>query len=401
MAWVQELLGVSPIVVIEGARQVGKSTLISMLDDGSTSFATMDDEIVRAYAHDNPIGFLNSAGSGRLAIDEIQRCPELILPLKAVVDEERRPGRFILTGSANLLRIPGAEDSLAGRAMTVRLHPLSQGELAGVEEDWVTRILNGEHKFNVNTDRNEITQRIAAGGYPVVQPMSTRMRTAWLKDYANRLIERDSTDLGTVQVSVLRRLLLLLAAAPGAELVHERLAQELGIARGTVQRYLDLLESLFVIHLLPSWSRNLTKRQIQRPKCYIGDSGLAASLSGLDQAHLASIQGSDHLGALVENFVVCELLRQQGWSATDFHLSHYRDRHGSEVDIIVETPRGIVAVEVKAATVATASHFKHLMALRDKLGSEFILGVVLTTGSGQPAGDRLMSMPISALWEAS
>ncbi|WP_026460458.1 ATP-binding protein [Schaalia suimastitidis] len=396
--WLDEVLGVSPIAVVEGARQVGKSTLVSMLGDDSTVFTTMDDDATRAYAHDDPIGFLAAAGQGCLVIDEIQRCPELILPLKAVVDADRRPGRFILTGSANLLRLPGAEDSLAGRAMTVRLHPFSQGEIAGVKEDWVTWLLQADREPSPVADRTDIIGRLVTGGFPTVQGLSSRMRTAWLRDYANRLVERDAADVATAQTSVLRKLLLLLAAAPGAELVQDRLAQELGVARGTVARYLDLLESLFLVQRLPSWSRNLTKRQVQRPKCYLTDSGLAVALSGLNAQHLASFQGSDHLGPLVESFVIGELTRQQAWSSTEYQLSHYRDRDGAEIDVIIETPQGVIAVEVKSAVTAISGHFKHVRGLRDRLGDEFLAGVVLTAGTGQRAGDRLESLPITSLW---
>ena len=386
------------MVVIEGARQVGKSTLASMIGDDDTVFVTLDDDVTRAFARDDPVGFLSLAGTGRLVIDEVQRCPELILPLKAVVDRDRRPGRFVLTGSANLLRVPGAEDSLAGRAITVRLHPFSQGELCERREDWVTWLLNSARSTASSADRADIINRAVLGGYPVVQHLTSRLRTAWFKDYANRLVERDVTDIGEVQTHVLRKLLLLLAASPGAELVQDRLAQELGVARGTVVRYLELLESLFLIHRLPAWSRNLTKRQIQRAKVFLTDTGLNAALAGLSAEHLATIHGADHLGPLLEEFVVCELLRQQGWSSTEYQLSHYRDRHGGEIDIIVETPAGVVAVEVKSATVAAPHHFKHLKGLRDRLGDEFLAGVVLTTGMGQRAGDRLEALPLSTLW---
>lgn len=386
------------MVVVEGARQVGKSTLASMIGDDDTVFVTLDDDVTRAFARDDPVGFLSLAGTGRLVIDEVQRCPELILPLKAVVDRDRRPGRFVLTGSANLLRVPGAEDSLAGRAITVRLHPFSQGELCERREDWVTWLLNSARSTASSADRADIINRAVLGGYPVVQHLTSRLRTAWFKDYANRLVERDVTDIGEVQTHVLRKLLLLLAASPGAELVQDRLAQELGVARGTVVRYLELLESLFLINRLPAWSRNLTKRQIQRAKVFLTDTGLNAALAGLSAEHLKTIQGADHLGPLLEEFVVCELLRQQGWSSTEYQLSHYRDRHGGEIDIIVETPAGVVAVEVKSATVAAPHHFKHLKGLRDRLGDEFLAGVVLTTGMGQRAGDRLEALPLSTLW---
>ncbi len=399
--WTRELLNASPVVVIEGARQVGKSTLAQMLADSTTVHTTMDDEITHAFARDDPTGFLRSAGTGRLVVDEVQRCPELILPLKAEVDRNRRPGRFLLTGSANLLRLPEAEDSLAGRAMTVRLHPFTQGELVDTTGDWVADVLGGVSLEDVSSDRADLVTRVVKGGYPAVQDMTPRLRRAWLRDYANRLVERDALDMTSAQVPALRQLLLLTAAAPMAELVLERLAQGLGLARATVARHLEILEALYLVQRLPSWSRNLTSRQIQRPKLLLTDTGLAAALSSLSSEHLQSPKGSDHLGPLLENFVVCELLRQRNWSATEFELSHYRDRHGTEVDIIIETPQGVVGVEVKAATTARAEHFKHLIALRDRLGQEFLAGIVLTTGTGQRAGDRLAAMSIASLWQTA
>lgn len=397
--WVDELLGSSPIVVVEGARQVGKSTLVGMVAPETAIHTTMDDEVTRVFASDDPVGFLRSAGpDGMLTVDEIQRCPELIIPLKAEVDRDRRPGRFLLTGSANLLRLPGAQDSLAGRAMTVRLHPFGQDELLGRSSDWVTSVLRGTSVDAVSSDRREMVARLVTGGYPSVQDMSPRVRSAWLRDYANRLVERDAADVATAQVPALRKLLGLIAAVPMGELVGERLAEGLGVARPTVLRHLEILEALFLVERLPSWSRNLTSRQIQRPKVFITDPGLAAALSGMSAEHLASPQGSDHLGPLLESFVVCELKRQQGWSATQFELSHYRDRHGAEVDIIIETPQGVLGVEVKSAAASRAEHFKNLIQLRDRLGSEFLGGVVLTTGTGQRAGDRLMSMAVDSLW---
>jgi len=391
-------MAASPVLVVEGARQVGKSTLVRMLADERDVLTTMDDDVTRAFAHDDPVGFLRSAGDRRLVVDEIQRCPGLILPLKAEVDRDRRSGRFILTGSANLLRLANAQDSLAGRAMTIRLQPFTQAEIAQSTTDWVTSILEGIAPNAVSSERVDIVDRVAKGGYPTVQEFTPRLRAAWHRDYTRRLVERDAADVAPAQVGALRQLLALIAAAPMGELVFERFAQELGLARATVQRHLEILEALFLVERLPSWSRNLTKRQIQRPKALLTDPGLAATLSGMTAEHLASPQGSDHFGPLLENFVVCELRRQQGWSATDFSLSHYRDRHGAEVDVIVETPRGVIAVEVKAATTARPEHFKHLIDLRERLGHEFLGGIVLTTGAGQRAGDRLASMSVASLW---
>jgi len=282
--------------------------------------------------------------------------------------------------------------------MTVRLRPFAQDELLGEPSDWVTSVLSGSPPALVSSDRRDVVARLVTGGYPVVQGLTPRVRVAWLRDYANRIVERDAAEVASAQVATLTNLLRLIAAAPMGELVGERFAEALGVARATALRHLEILEALFLVERLPSWSRSLTSRQIQRPKVLLTDSGLAAALSGMCADHLASPGGSDHLGHLLENFVVCELMRQQGWSATEFALSHYRDRHGAEVDIIVETPQGVLGVEVKSATVARAGHFKNLIQLRDRLGSEFLAGVVLTTGTGQRAGDRLMSLPVDSLW---
>lgn len=401
--WAQEILTVSPVLVIEGARQTGKSTLASMLADDTSAYVTLDDELTRDFARTDPTGLLRSAGRGRLVIDEVQRCPELILPLKMEVDRDRGAGRFVLTGSANLLRIPGAEDSLAGRAMTLRLHPFSQGELAGRTDDWVTQVLAGAWRSarmagTHPEHRADLVARITRGGYPPVQEMSTRVRQGWINDYVNRLVERDSRDVGTAQVPELRRLLHLIAAAPGAELVLERLAAALGITRATVARYLEILESLFLVHRLPTWSRNLTARQVKRSKCYPTDTGVTTVLAGLTTEQLLTPHGSDHLGPLLENFVVAELVRQRGWASTTYELFHLRDRNGTEVDVVIETPLGVIGVEVKATTAARPAHFKHLATLRDRLGEEFLAGIVLTLGDGQLAGDRLSAMPLTTLW---
>ncbi len=395
-----ELLDAVPVLVIEGARQVGKSTLAHQFAPaGAATVVTLDDPQVRTFASSDPAGFLQSAGAGRLIIDEVQRMPSLMLPLKLAVDIDRRPGRFIITGSANLLRVPGSEDSLAGRALTLRLQPFSQGEIEGHHDDWVTRMLaEPSQATGPRPDRGQVVARMVRGGYPAVQRLTERATGLWLRGYADRLLERDSADLGTLQVPVLRRLLMLVAASPGAELVLERFAETLGVSRATVQRYLDILEALFITTTLPQWSRSLTSRQTRRAKCYVTDSGLLAALNTSTTERLLSPTGVDHLGGVVETFVVNELRRQQGWSETVFELSHFRDRNGAEVDIVIETDRGIVAVEVKAAAAAQSRDFKHLAFLRDRLGDEFLAGVVLHLGESGRAGDRLWAMPVTSLW---
>ena len=405
---IKQLLDISPIVVIEGARQVGKSTLTQMLmPETETRFLTLDDSVTRNLAEQDPLLLLQSSEHVPLVIDEVQRAPQLVLALKMLVDQNRHAGKYLLTGSANLLRIPESHDSLAGRAMTQRLHPFTQGELAGQNDDWVSAIIQLADNEIPSLDsqphalsREKMVEISAKGGYPTVQQLDETQRHLWLKDYIKRLLQRDATDLGQLNTKTLSRLFSLLAAAPGGELVLQHLADKLGISRETVRRYLELLDSVFLTLELPAWSRSLTNRQVQRPKIYLADPGLFTTLENLRIDRLLSTQGFDYLGGLMETFVVCELYRQQGWSDIPYELFYYRDRAGAEVDIIIETPRGVIGVEVKAATSVSPKHFKHLQALRERLGEEFLAGVVLNLAEPTLAGRKLYSLPINALWQA-
>lgn len=405
---VKELLGISPIVVIEGARQVGKSTMTKMLlPQTEVRFLTLDDPVTKNLATEDPLLLLQSSGDTPLVIDEVQRAPQLVLALKMLVDRNRQVGKYLLTGSANLLRIPQSEDSLAGRAMTLRLHPFTQGELAGQNDDWVsaiTQLAKGGatllDKQPAALTREEIVKRAAKGGYPPVQHLDEKQQHLWLKDYLKRLLQRDATDLGQLNTKTLTQLFSLLAASPGGELVLQHLADKLSISRETVRRYLELLDSMFLTVELPAWSRSLTTRQVRRPKLYLSDPGLFTTLENLNTAHLLSPQGFDYLGGLIETFVVCELYRQQGWSGTPHELFYYRDRAGAEVDIIIETPSGVIGVEVKASTSVAPKQFKHLQTLRDRLGEQFIAGIVLNLAEPTLVGRKLYSLPINSLWQS-
>lgn len=405
---VKELLGISPIVVIEGARQVGKSTLTKMLKPQTNArFLTLDDPVTRNLAEEDPLLFLQSSGDNPLVIDEVQRVPQLVLALKMLVDRNRQVGKYLLTGSANLLRIPQSEDSLAGRAMTLRLHPFTQGELAGQSDNWVSMVIqlvdSGVTPLSDQPPaltREEIVERSAKGGYPPVQNLDEAQRHLWIRDYTKRLLQRDATDLGQLNTKTLTQLFGLLSAAPGGELVLQHLADKLGISRETTRRYLELLDSMFLTMELPAWSRSLTNRQVRRPKVYPADPGLFTALENLRLNHLLSPQGFNYLGGLIETFVVCELYRQQGWSRTPYQLFYYRDRAGAEVDIIIETPSGVIGVEVKASTSVAPKHFKHLQTLRDRLGEQFLAGVVLNLAEPTLVGRKLYSLPINSLWQS-
>lgn len=405
------MLEYSPVVTIQGARQVGKSTLASMLVAGRDHrVVTLDDVDVIEAARVDPVSFVQSAGSGVLVIDEVQRLPELTLTLKSAVDRDRRPGRFILTGSADLGQVSGTKDSLAGRSLNLRLHPFTQGEWAGQEgnEDLLSAVVAhvgypGWFR-DVRTDETRLglANRICRGGYPPVLGMPERIREAWFASYTDALLREDAPrGLRADGVPRLRSLLALLAANQAGELVKARLASESGVPASTVSTLLELLSSLFIVDTLPPWTPNLTTREIGRSKAYVADSGLAASLTRLRPSQLADPLQGRLLGPLLEGFVVSEMVRQSGWSATRSRLFHYRSR-SAEVDLVCELDDGsVVAFEVKASATASGRMFAGLKELRDLLGERFLAGVVLNTADrGFVHAERLYALPVQSLWAA-
>lgn len=397
----------TPILTIQGARQVGKSTLAQRLaDDCGGVVVTLDDDLMRGAAQSDPVGFVDQHPSGLLVIDEIQRVPDLVLALKVTVDRDRRPGRFAVTGSADLLRVPGAGDSLAGRAETVHLRGLSVGERLGTPDDLASRLATGDlwrnfSNFTTSCTRGDLVDHILAGGFPALRDRSVRRRAGWLDDYTARLLRRDATDLVSTDPARLVRLLDALAADQAGELVKARYSRTVGTSEATVSRHLELLETLFLIDMIPAWSRNLTSRVASRPKSIVSDSALAAHRSRSSHDLLASPTGFDRLGGLLEGFVTGELLKQRSWSIEPFELHHFRDRDGLEVDLVLEFEDGsVAAIEVKAATGLGAKHFAGLRSFADKLGRDFRGGVVLHTGTKAARfTDDLIGLPVSALWE--
>lgn len=401
----REALKTFPVVTIEGARQVGKSTLAALVTERMDALAlTLDDPATMAAARNDPSAFVASAGRGALVIDEIQRVPELMLAIKASVDRDRRPGRFVITGSSDLLRLERTPDSLAGRAVTVRLRSLSQGEIAGRLDDFVPRLLQHEAPWRHETslDRADLIMRIASGGYPEVQALSGRMRRLWLDAYLTRIIQRDASDVRAVtHPERLRSMLRLLAGNQAGELVKHRLADGASLPATTVTAYLDVLRTLHLVDLIAPWTPNLTQREVGRPKAVVSDSALATRLAGVNLESPAGPAQPEHLGALLEGFVATELLKQREWSQADFDVWHYRDRNGAEVDIVIELSDGsVIGLEVKASQTVKADHFKGLKFLADKLGSRFRAGAVLSLAPNAVRfGESLYGLPVAALWE--
>ena len=403
---VLEALVDTPVVAIQGARQTGKSTLVEAIAaQRAASVLTMDNGDLRNAARRDPAGFIDSLADPLTVIDEVQRAPELILPIKAAVDRDRRPGRFLLTGSADLMRVPGAGDSLAGRAQTLMLFPMSQGELVGLHDDLIGSVtassLRGWAGWTTTTTRPEVIERITTGGYPEAIARADQRRGVWFDDYVDRLLRRDVDALRAVPPQRLRLAVELIAANQSGELVTAHLARHLRVAESTAALDVQTLADLYLTTLIPSWSRSLTNRRIKRPKALLLDSGLCARLGELNIDDLLSPIGTNHLGGLLEGFVVAELTKQATWSAATFRLFHYREAGGAEVDLLVELPRRrVLGIEVKATSSPSASHFTGLRALQNRLGDDFHGGIVFHLGQRALSfGDGMLALPVAALWE--
>ncbi|MDO5495644.1 MAG: AAA family ATPase [bacterium] len=400
----RDLLAHFPVTVIQGARQVGKSTLAQLLASQHESVVvSLDDDEALAAADADPVGFVSQAGDGLLVVDEVQRRPELLRTIKASVDRDRRPGRFLLTGSANLLRVKGETDSLAGRAVSLRLRGFSQGEMRGQRDDLIGAIRLGRDIAGFTTEwrRGDYAAAMARGGFPEVGVLPDRLRRVWLEGYAERVLQRDATELpGASQFERLRVVARLLAANQAGELVKGRVAEQAAIPAASFQPYLDALESIYMVEVLRPWTPNLTQREIGRAKAFIEDSALAMRLGGTSEAELSALT-SRPFGGLLEALVASELLKQQGWTEEPFQLYHYRERTGPEVDLVVELESGgVIVLEVRASSTYKSDQFRSLEFLRERLGDRFVGGFVLGTAAhGFRHSDRLWGLPIAALWE--
>lgn len=405
---VEQTLADTPITVLQGARQVGKSTLArQVLAARDARLLSLDTTAVYEAAKADPDAFVRQT-TGLLGIDEVQRVPELVRAMKDAVEEDRRPGRFLITGSANLLDLPGTQESLAGRAETVVLYGLSRGELAGRREDFVDRLMAGDHvalaSRTATLTRADYLDILCTGSYPEPMQRTGRRRNAWFDNYLQRIVSRDARDVSRLaHLDRLPTLVRLLSANNAGELVKARLATGAGIPETSLPGYLDLLQTLYLIHQIPAWGNNLTGRVTGRAKIALLDTGLSARLNNVTPAAMSPGVVSDAAGDLFEAFVAGELRRQIAWSDTDASLFHFRDRDGREVDLVLEdADRHVAGIEVKASSTVRSDDVKGLTFLRDKLGGRFTIGVVLYTGTNAlPFGDRLWALPYSVLWSSA
>jgi uncharacterized protein len=395
----QAALTDTPAVLLVGARQVGKSTLTRLAQPGRTVL-TLDDLDTLSAAQLDPQGFV--AGLPReVTLDEIQRAPELFLPIKAAIDRDRQPGRFLLTGSANVLTLPAVADSLAGRLEVLTLWPLSQGELEGTQERLIDLAFSeAAPPLNMPVlPESELIARLLRGGYPEVQDRAPARRTAFFRSYLNTILSRDVQQLAQIErLTQLPNLLSLLAARNSGLLNIADLARSAGVPHTTLVRYFTLLETVYLTLTVPAWASNHTKRLVKAPKTQLVDPGLSAHLLGIDAARLA--RERTLLGPLLESFVALELLKASDWSQAQPALYHYRTQTGQEVDLLLEHPDGrLVGIEVKATASPNADDFRGLKALQADYPDRFHRGLVLHLGErSTPFGERLHALPVSALW---
>lgn len=399
----REALADTPVVLIHGPRQSGKTTLARMIGEPrGHRYFTFDDDAVRASAERDPVGFVRELPA-RAILDEVQRVPALFTALKAEVDRLRTPGRFILTGSANVLLVPALADSLAGRMGLLRLHPLSQCEVEGSAPHFLDALFKNGFRSRVTEPLGlDLRKRIVEGGYPAaLKRRRADRRSAWYRDYVEAQIQRDVRDLSRLRsFDALPRLLALASSYTARLLNVSDLAGPFNLTRQTIHEYVTLLERVFLLERLPPWHANQMSRLVKAPKLHMGDTGLACSLLGIDAAHLQRDRAT--LGPLLETFVLQELRRQASGRAEPLSFFHYRDRDGFEVDIVIERGAGAIAgIEVKASASVSEHDLRGLRKLRESTGARFVRGVVLYDGEAAiDFGGNLHAVPLRTLWEA-
>ncbi len=403
IADIQKGLADTPAILINGARQTGKSTLMKALLGGKEAghYFSLDDATVLNRAIQSPKLFLQSL-SKPVGIDEVQRAENLFLALKELIDDDRKPGEYLLTGSANVLDLPKIADSLAGRIEIHPLWPLSQGELIGRKEAFVDTLFGEEIPDAIPGVRfDELLNKVQVGGYPeVVSRRDPERREAWFRSYITLLLEKDVRDLANISgLTQIPDLLSLLATRVGGLINTADISRTLGIPNTTLKSYMSLLDTLFLTVKLPAWSRNIGKRLIKSPKGYLNDTGLLCYLLGVDGDYLSTQRHV--LGALIENFVVMEIKKQCTWSKTLPKLYHFRTSYGEEVGLVLEKRNGqLVGIEIKVSENITSKHLSGLQLLQSQYPEHFHRGVVLYLGDKViPMGEKIHAMPLSALWE--
>ena len=399
---VAEALFDTPVVLIAGPRQAGKTTLARQIAGQQLRYLTLDDELTQLAAREDPVGMIRSLD--RAVIDEIQRAPNLLLAIKKSVDEDRRPGRFLLTGSANLMALPTVADSLAGRMETLTLLPLSQSEMHGTSTNWLDSAFAGVlPQVSAPLVGDALVEAVLRGGYPeAVSRTTPRRRTAWARQYIDAIIQRDVRDVASIdRLDQLPRFLRALAQVCGQLCNYSQLGTQVGLDHKTAARYMGVFEQMYLLKRVEVWAGNRLSRMVKTPKLQFIDSGLLSTLVDLTPAVVH--QDRSRFGHVLETFVYAELLKQTTTAEGDYQLLYYRDHDQVEVDVVAENAGGqLIGVEIKSAASVREADLRGLKRLASIAGEKFRMGIVLYDGMETlPLGDRLWAAPISTLWGAA
>ncbi|OIN93513.1 MAG: AAA family ATPase, partial [Comamonadaceae bacterium CG1_02_60_18] len=371
---ITEAMADTPVVLLAGPRQAGKTTLARQVAESNLRYLTLDDELTLLSARNDPVGMIRSLD--RAVIDEIQRAPGLLLAIKKSVDEDRRPGRFLLTGSANLMTMPTVADSLAWRMQTLSLLPLSQSEIQGQSTNWLDAVFQGRIPVLGSPSRGgDLVERVLRGGYPeaVARPTSRR-RVAWARQYIAAILARDVRDVaGIEKLDQLPRFLHALAETAGQMCNYTQLAGKVNMDGKTAAKYMGVLEQMYLLKRVDVWGLNRLKRLVKTPKLQFLDAGLLAAVLDVDADKVQ--QDRTRFGHVLETFVFAELLKHSTTADGNYRLMYYRDTDKFEVDLVIENAAGqLVGVEVKAAATVRESDFRGLKKLSGMAGELFKFG---------------------------
>lgn len=389
----------TPVVMVNGPRQCGKTTLVRRFVEDDRTYITLDDDTQLEAAHGDPAGFMR--GVERAVIDEVQRAPELLRAIKRSVDEDRRPGRFLLTGSANVLTLPQVAESLAGRMEVVSLLPLSRAEIRGAKPTFLEKAFSSKVakalEIVVGAD---LVNAVLIGGYPeMLTRDDPKRRQAWAREYVDAIVQRDVRDVAEVdKLDQMPRLLRALAHHSGQLTNFMQTGAQINLDAKTTRRYIGVLEQLFLVRRLEPWFQNRLKRLVKTPKLHFLDAGLLAAVLGATAERI--VRDRSIFGPVLETFVLSEIMKQIAWLDGTYAVHHYRDKDQDEVDIVVENDRGaLVGLEVKAGATVNTGDFKGLRKLAHASRNRFMLGAVLYDGESTVSfGERLFAAPISCLW---